>query len=66
MTETEIESVQVRIKMLIEKVGKNSPKLSSVRSLYKMFHDRPEPGAFGLLSAAVTEAEESVDDSKRT
>lgn len=65
MTDAEIESVQVRIKMLVEKLGGNSPRLSSVRSLYKMFHDCREPGSFGLLSAAVTEAEEGLPQEER-
>jgi hypothetical protein len=65
MTDEDIESVQVRIKMLVEKLGGNSPRLSSVRNLYELFHKCREPGSFGLLSAAVTEAEESLPSEGR-
>lgn len=60
MTQAEVDSVVVRVKMLIEKLGKNSSRLTSVRKLYRMFSDCPEPGAFGLLTAAVSEVEEEV------
>jgi hypothetical protein len=64
MTQAEVDSVVVRVKMLVEKLGKNSARLTSVRRLYKMFSDRPEPGSFGLLTAAVSEVEEEVHQTR--
>lgn len=58
MTQKEVDTVVLRIRRLIERYGRNSPRLKSVRDLYALFHARAEPGSFGLLQAALAEAEE--------
>ncbi len=57
--QVDIDKLTVRVERLVEQYGKRSPRLKTIRDLWVLFSSRPEQGSYGLLVAAVSEAEET-------
>lgn len=60
LTEARIGVMLTRIRRLVETYGGDSPRLQSIKDFYGKFKKYPSNDAFDMLSAAVTEVEETT------